>query len=32
MPHNITEKLTAIPIDFAQNLCYPKAINQTAFG
>ena len=26
------EKLTAIPIDFAQNLCYPKAINQTAFG
>ena len=27
--HNITEKLTAIPIDFAQNLCYPKAINQT---
>lgn len=29
IPHNITEKLTAIPIDFAQNLCYPKAINQT---
>ena len=32
IPHNIAEKLTAIPIDFAQNLCYPKAINQTAFG